>query len=52
MILLLYIYILSQQIKKYFETSQHRLTGSITVFPFSIRKSGREAFPSVHISVS
>lgn len=52
MILLLCIYILSQHMKKYFETSQHSLTGPITVFPFSIRKAGREAFLSVHISVS
>lgn len=52
MILLLCIYILSQHIKKYFETSQHRLIGPITVFPFSIWKWGREAFLSVHILVS
>lgn len=52
MILLLCIYILNQHMKKYFETSQQRHTAPITVFPFSIWKSGREAFLPVHISVS
>lgn len=51
MIILLCIYILSQPMKKYVATPQHKLTGPITVFLFSIWKSGREAFLSEHILV-
>lgn len=50
----LHIYICNQYMTKYFETAQKGLQDSSqsSHFIFSIRKLGREAFPSLHISVS